>query len=282
MNHLTELLPMSLAVILTAMTGLWTLSLVRRDASIADPFWGMGFVLVSFYCLLTVNQATEAPRAWLLVALTTIWGLRLSTFLLVRNWSHQEDRRYQAMRKHHGRRFWWVSLMTVFWLQGLILWIVSMPIQASMVAEATAIQTTLLGNEPGSAESFFRAGRALGWLDLVGFSVWLVGLVFETVGDYQMACFRRDPANAGQVMDRGLWRYTRHPNYFGDFCVWWGIYMIAAVGGAGWTLFSPVLMSILLLKVSGVALLEKDIASRRPEYEDYRRRTSAFFPRMPR
>ena len=282
MNHLAELLPISLAVVLTAMVGVWLLSLALRNASIADPFWGMGFVTVAWFTLISVKGATGAPRVWLLVALTTIWGLRLSLYLLFRNWSHAEDRRYQAMRQHHGKRFWWVSLLTVFWLQGVILWIVSMPIQVSALADAWAFETQLAVSDPQYFESPLDAGHVLGWMDLVGLSVWFVGFVFETVGDYQMSRFRGDPANAGRVMDRGLWQYTRHPNYFGDFCIWWGIYLIAVAGGAAWTIFSPLLMSFLLLKVSGVSLLEKDIVYRRPEYAAYQNRTSAFFPKIPR
>lgn len=164
------------------------------------------------------------------------------------------------MRENQGPRFWWVSLFTVFLLQGVILWIVSMPIQVAMVAAAT---------------------KSLGWLDLAGVAQWSFGLFFEAVGDFQMARFQADPQNAGRVMDRGLWRLTRHPNYFGDFCIWWGLYLIAASAGVSWTIFSPLLMSFLLLKVSGVTLLEKTITDRRPEYAAYQTRTSSFFPWPP-
>lgn len=261
MTPLTGLLLSSLLVVLATMTALWLLSLARRDASIVDPFWGTGFVLVTCFALLSTPSAQSSNRAWLLAGLTTVWGLRLSLYLLWRNHDHGEDRRYRAMREHHGARFWWVSFLTVFLLQGVILWIVSLPIQAVMV----------------NAES-----KPLGWLDFVGAALWSVGLFFEAVGDFQMARFQADPANAGRIMDRGLWRFTRHPNYFGDFCVWWGLSLIAANGGVAWTLFSPLLMSFLLLKVSGVTLLEKTITSRRPEYVEYQQRTNAFFPGPPR
>jgi steroid 5-alpha reductase family enzyme len=234
---------------------------VRGDASIVDPFWGTGFVAVAWFSLLSLPATQSVGRSWLLAIVTTIWGLRLSLFLLWRNWSHGEDRRYRAMRDHHGQRFWWVSLFTVFLLQGVILWIVSMPIQATMI--------TMNANP-------------FGWVDLAGVLLWGVGLFFESVGDFQMARFQADPQNAGRVMDRGLWRLTRHPNYFGDFCIWWGLYLIAAAGGAGWTIFSPLLMSFLLLKVSGVTLLEKTITERRPEYAAYQARTSSFLPWPPR
>ncbi len=257
MTPLMTMLLSSLMVVLATLTCLWLLSLTRRDASIVDPFWGTGFVLVTWFTLASTPSAQTVERSWLLVTLTTIWGLRLSLYLLWRNWGHGEDRRYRAMRDYHGTRFWWVSLLTVFLLQGLILWIVSLPIQAVLTAASA---------------------KQLGWLDLVGAGLWSIGLFFETVGDFQMARFQADHANSGKVMDRGLWRYTRHPNYFGDFCVWWGMYLIATNGGAGWTIFSPLLMSFLLLKVSGVTLLEKTITNRRPEYIKYQQRTNAFFP----
>ena len=260
MTPLTAMLLNSVLVVIATVTCLWLLSLARRDASIVDPFWGTGFIVVTWFTLAGTPAAQAVERSWLLATLTTIWGLRLSLYLLWRNWGHGEDRRYQAMREYHGPRFWWVSLLTVFLLQGLILWIVSMPIQAAMVTAAS---------------------KPLGWLDLAGAGLWCVGLFFEAVGDFQMARFQADPQNTGQVMDRGLWRLTRHPNYFGDFCVWWGLYLIAAAGGSAWTIFSPLLISFLLLKVSGVTLLEKTITSRRPEYAAYQMRTSSFFPWPP-
>lgn len=255
--HSTTLLT-TLAVTLVAMTALWLVSLARRNASIVDAFWGMGFIAVAW-----VACALHRPDHWrplALASMTTIWGARLSLFILWRNWGHGEDRRYAAMRAHHGPRFWWISLGTVFILQGLILWFVSLPLQAAILAD-----------DP----------RPIGWLDGAGALLWFVGLVFESVGDWQLARFKANRANAGRVLDQGLWRYTRHPNYFGDFCVWWGLYLIAAAGGAAWTVGSPLVMSLLLLKVSGVALLESTIKDRRPEYAAYQARTNAFFPGPP-
>jgi len=237
----------------------WLVSAWRRDASVVDPMWGMGLVGVAW-----LSAALNAPvptRVWLMVALTTIWGLRLSLFLLWRNWGQPEDRRYAAMRQSHGSRFVFVSIFTVFLLQGLLLWLVALPMQAAAVC--------------GLTESW-------GLLDGLGIAIWSVGLFFETVGDWQLARFQADAHSAGRVMDRGLWRYTRHPNYFGDFCVWWGIYLLAAAGGAWWTVASPLLMSMLLLRVSGVTLLEKTIVQRRPEYAAYQQRTQAFFPWWPK
>jgi steroid 5-alpha reductase family enzyme len=273
----TGMLVISLAFVLAAMTTLWFLSVVRRDASIADPFWGTGFVLLSGLSLLLLPAALASIRAWLLVAMTTIWGLRLSIYLLWRNRLHGEDRRYRAMRDRHGRHFWWISLVTVFWLQGILLWIVSLPIQAAIIQEVIFQETSDVGIRDSSGRV-----NALSWLDFMGVALWTLGLYFEAVGDLQMARFQADPANAGRVMDRGLWRYTRHPNYFGDFCVWWGLYLVAASGGAVWTIFSPTLMTILLLRVSGVTLLEKTIANGRPDYAEYQTRTNAFFPGRPR
>jgi steroid 5-alpha reductase family enzyme len=259
MSPLATTLLVSLAVVSAALTLLWVVSVARRDASIIDPFWGTGFAIVALLsCWL--NQPVAA-RSVLLTALCCVWGLRLSIFLLARNWGHGEDRRYQAMRAYQGPRFWWLSLFSVFLLQAVLLWIVSLPIQvAASSAQAAPIS----------------------WLDVLGAGVWAIGFCFETVGDWQLAQFKASPHNQGRVMDRGLWRLTRHPNYFGDFCVWWGLYLIAASGGAWWTVFSPLLMSVLLMRVSGVTLLEKTITDRRPDYAAYQARTNAFFPGWPR
>jgi len=257
MHDLLPLAGFNLLLVLAVMTLLWLVSLARRDASVVDPFWGAGFVIVAWATAGWLGGFDI--RAILLVGLTTAWGLRLSLFLLWRNWGEGEDSRYREMRDKHGDKFWWVSLFTVFWLQGVIMWIVSWPVQFGQALDSSS----------------------LWWLDYVGIALWGIGLFFETVGDFQLARFKADPANQGKVMDRGLWRYTRHPNYFGDFCIWWGLYIIAAAGGLWWTLPAPLLMSWLLMKVSGVALLEKSIKKRRPEYASYVERTNAFFPGPP-
>jgi steroid 5-alpha reductase family enzyme len=255
MSPLAQTLVTNLTLITVAFTLLWFVGAIRQDVSIVDPFWGAGFVIVAWVAWYLNSPA--ALRVLILASLTTIWGLRLSLFLLWRNRGQGEDRRYAAMRMQRGRRFWWVSLFTVFLLQAWLLWFVSLPIQC-----AAALNLTL----------------PLGWLEAVGIATWGLGLFFEAVGDWQLARFKIDPNNAGRVMDQGLWRYTRHPNYFGDFCVWWGLYLIAAAGGAWMTVFSPMLISFLLLKVSGVTLLERTIADRRPSYVAYMARTNAFFP----
>jgi steroid 5-alpha reductase family enzyme len=253
---LPEQLGLSLAFSLAAMLGLWLLSLRLRNASIVDVWWGPGFAAIA---LLGLHLG---PGDRLVSALTAIWGLRLGAYLLWRNAGAGEDPRYAAMRRHHGQRFPRVSLFTVFGLQGLLMWFVSLPVQLANAAG------------PATGSGGFRAAGVL---------LWAVGMFFEGLGDWQLARFRADPANAGRVMNRGLWRYTRHPNYFGDFCVWWGIFTAAlAAPGAIFAVASPLLMSFLLLRVSGVALLERSIGARRPGYAEYRRRTSAFVPLPPR
>ncbi len=245
--------------ILVLMVATWLVSLAWRDASIVDPIWPLGFVVVAW---VTRYGATgNDARGWLLVALVSVWGLRLSGYLAWRKRGAPEDPRYQAMRRHWGDRFPVVSLVTVFLLQGALMWIVSLPVQLGQVRD-----------EPG-----------LGLLTVLGVLVWTVGFAFETIGDAQLARFKADPASAGQVMDRGLWRYTRHPNYFGDACVWWGIALVAAestLGAIG--LVGALVMTVLLVRVSGVPMLERSLPRRRPGYTDYVRRTSGFVPLPPK
>ncbi len=256
---LVETLAVNLALVLGVMFLCWLLSLTLRDSSIVDPVWGAGFVLVAWGALLL--NSPEGHRPVLLTVLTTVWGMRLALFLAWRKWGHGEDSRYAAMRDYHGRRYWCVGLFTVFLLQGVILWFVAFPLQVAAVENAPT---------------------PFGWLDALGVLLWAIGLFFEAVGDWQLARFQADPKSFGRVMDGGLWRYTRHPNYFGDFCVWWGLFIIAASGGAWWTVGRPLLMSFLLLRVSGVTLLESNIKERRPGYAAYQARTNAFFPGPPR
>jgi len=241
-----------LAAVMAALTLLWAWSLRTGDASIIDAFWGPGFALVTLaYCLV---DASWGARGTLVLALVVLWGGRLGHHLLRRNRLRGEDPRYAAMRAQHGDRWGRVSLFRVFWLQGGILWIVSMPLFAAVRASA----------------------RPLGILDLAGALLALLGVVIEATADAQLTRFRSDPANRGRVLDTGLWRYSRHPNYFGDAVVWWGFYALAAGGGAWWTVFAPLIMTGLLTRVSGVPLLEKGLKETRPEYADYVRRTSAF------
>jgi steroid 5-alpha reductase family enzyme len=254
-----ELMGLAAAAIAAGAVALWVASLAARDASLADRFWGPGFVVVA--ALGAACGAGAPSRRLLVLALVAIWGLRLGWHIHRRNRGHGEDPRYAAMRARHGERFAWVSLFTVFLLQGALLLVVALP----LVAAATA-----------------PTPPALGALDAAAVAVWLVGFLFEAVGDAQLARFKADPANRGLVMDRGLWRYTRHPNYFGDALLWWGLFLFAAAVGSWWTAAGPALMTWLLLRVSGVALLEMGLAASRPGYADYVARTSAFLPWPPR
>lgn len=239
---------------------LWLVSLARRDAGIADTFWGLGFVLLA--ALYGFQTGGWPARSGLVLVLVTVWGVRLAVHIHGRNRGRPEDPRYASWRSATGPSFWWKSLFTVFLLQALLLWIVSAPLLVAQVSPRPETVTVF---------------------DVVGMAVWLLGFTFEAVGDAQLRAFRRDPANAGRVLNVGLWRYTRHPNYFGDAAVWWGYYLIAAgVPGGAWTVFSPLLMTYLLLRVSGVTLLEKGLRESRPKYADYAARTSAFFPLPPR
>ena len=258
--NLAQLLFSCLALSLGIMALLWLLSIVKRDASIVDPYWGIGFVVLAWFSVAMTNQWNLVSA--ILLLLVSFWGIRLSGYLLIRNRGKGEDRRYTAMRTKHGTRFWWVSLFTVFLLQGAIMWFVAMPIFVGVYF---------------GTDNVLHSPFAIVCIG-AGILVWTIGFIFESVGDYQMSCFKANPDNQGKVMDRGLWRFTRHPNYFGDFCIWWGHYLVATAVGAWWTLLSPALMSFFLMKVSGVTLLEGDIEERRPEYSDYKRRTNAFFP----
>ena len=251
-------------VILGVMLTTWAMSVSLRDASIVDPVWGLGFVIVAVAAAAQRGFAL-APLEWALVGMTGVWGLRLFLYLLWRKRREpEEDRRYGAMREHWGDRFWWVSLFTVFLLQGVIMWVIALPLQLALRSGAEG---------PGPSAMLF----------LVAVCLWAVGVFFESVGDWQLAAFKAAPENRGRVLDTGLWRYTRHPNYFGDFCVWWGLWGASVLLGAPlWTLVCPAAMSVLLMRVSGVTLTESTITARRPEYADYQRRTSPFFPRPPR
>jgi steroid 5-alpha reductase family enzyme len=248
-----------LLVLLVVLSLVWWVSIKLHDASIVDICWGLTFVLSAWVGLGWGDGAHL--RSWLIVGLVSIWGIRLSLYLARRNLGKGEDFRYQEMRRRFGRRFPLLSLFIVFWFQGVISWLVSMPILASL-SSPLPIQLT-------------------SW-DYIGASLWVLGFLFEAIGDRQLASFKADPRNQGKVMDRGLWRYTRHPNYFGNALLWWGLGLFGVSVGASWTLFGPALMTFFLVRVSGVALLERTITQRRPEYADYIQRTSAFFPWFPK
>jgi steroid 5-alpha reductase family enzyme len=241
------------------MAGVWLLSLALRDSSIVDWLWGPGFIVVAWLGL--INAGSGSPRALLLVALVTIWGLRLGLHIFIRNRGKGEDYRYARWRAEAGASWWWRSFFKVNLLQGAVMWAVSVPLTAVLYS-AQPMEWTV-------------------W-DALGLLLWGLGFFFEAVGDWQLLRFKANPANQGKVLDTGLWRYTRHPNYFGDATLWWGFYGFALAVGAWWTVFSPLLMTFLLVRVSGVAMLEADLKQKRPAYQDYIRRTSSFIPRPPR
>ena len=259
MTSFIEIYGIALAVILSLMTLLWLISLWMKNSSIVDMFWGAGFVIAG-WVYFTLTPDGYLPRKLLISALVTIWGLRLSIYILRRNWGKPEDFRYRKWRGEAGSKWWWQSFFKVFLLQGVLLWIISIPLLAAQ---------------------YWGLPDHLTLLDFLGLAVWLVGFYFEAMGDYQLSRFKSRPENKGKVMDSGVWRYTRHPNYFGDSAQWWGYYLIAASAGGWWTIYSPVLMTLFLLRVSGVALLERSMETR-PGYKEYIERTSAFIPWFPR
>jgi len=252
-------LALALGAALAMTTLVWVASLVKRDASIIDVFWGPGFAVLGFVYFVVAEA--HSPRAHLAVGLVTLWGLRLSVYILWRNWGQGEDYRYREMRERNPATFPVRSLLNVFWLQAVLLWAISTPLyQAQRRPDPVSLTP----------------------LDILGLALFLVGLAFEAGGDWQLARFKRDPGNKGKVMNRGLWRYTRHPNYFGDALLWWGLFCFAAATPGGWwTVYSPVLMTLLLMRVSGVTLLERRLQQTKPAYREYAERTNAFFPWFP-
>jgi len=249
---LTGLAAGSVLMVLT-----WLASVPTRDASLVDRVWGLAFVVLAW--TYAVAAGVWSSRTVLALVLVTVWGLRLSLFITWRNWGHGEDARYAAMRARRPGTFTRRSLVSVFLLQALLAWLISVPLLA-----ATAID-----------------GGPLGPLDAIAVVLWAVGFVFEAGGDAQLARFLADAANRGKVMDRGLWRYTRHPNYFGDTVVWWSFLALALAVGAWWGAAGTVLMTVLIVKVSGVALTERRMGrpgSTREGHEEYVRRTNAFIP----
>lgn len=254
---LETVLLLNLAAIALMCVSVWIVSLVRRDASIVDIFWGIGFVLVAWLSFTT--SPSNGAKAVVLAVIVTIWGGRLAGYLAWRNHGKGEDYRYVAMRDRHGSRFPLVSLVTVFGLQGLLMWIISLPVQVGIA----------------------RAGP---WnaVSTAGLVLWAIGWLFEAIGDYQLARFKSRVSNHGRVMREGLWRYTRHPNYFGDFLVWWGFYFVGMNADSWWTIVGPLVMSFLLIRVSGVRLLETSLRDRVDGYDEYIRDTSSFFPFPPK
>lgn len=248
------------AVIMILMTSVWIASVILKNASIVDPFWGLGFVVVAAFYFLQVDEISA--RSVLLMILVAIWGLRLSIYLFRRNWGKGEDFRYKEFRKNFGeQRYWWFSFFQVFLLQGFLLWLISAPLLGAM---------------------HFGAGGNLNLFDLFAVILWVIGFAFEAGGDFQLSRFKANPANKGKVLDKGFWKYTRHPNYFGDSAVWWGYGLFSIAAGCYLAVLGSILMTALIIKVSGVALLERSLKGKKPEYSEYIRKTSAFIPWFPK
>jgi steroid 5-alpha reductase family enzyme len=237
----------------------WFISLLFKNVTIVDSLWGLGFVIIAW---VTFSMAQGFIGRKLLIAiLVSLWGLRLTVHLSRRNWGIGEDPRYGTWREKSGDRFWLVSLYKVFFLQAVFLWVISLSLQFGQLSPTPETYT---------------------WLDIIGAVVWTAGFVFESVGDRQLAKFKADPQNKGKVMDRGLWAYSRHPNYFGEFLIWWGIFLITlSTPNSWWTVLSPLIITAVLLKMTGIPLTEKTIVNTRPGYTDYVKRTSAFIPWFP-
>ena len=236
----------------------WLISLVKRDVSIVDSIWSLLFLVAAAIYFATAQERTTLSV--LVLALVALWAFRLSIHITWRNLGEEgEDRRYQAMRERNNPNFAFKSLYIVFGFQALIAWFISLPLWAAI-----------------------HSGGTINGVAIIGVVLWAIGMFFESVGDWQLSRFKADPANKGKVMNYGLWRYSRHPNYFGNATIWWGFYFLALSVGAWSTIVAPIAMTFLLLKFSGVALLEKDIAERRPKYAQYIESTSAFIPWPPK
>jgi steroid 5-alpha reductase family enzyme len=260
LDSVLSLLVLNLALAATLMFAVWVVSLRIQDVSIIDIAWGPAGALLAVSSF--VLAGGYMPRKILITALTVLWGARLGLHIAARKKGKGEDFRYVAMRERNPDTFPVRSLFTVFFLQAVLIWVVSLPVQVAQVPDRPP---------------------ALGILDYLGLAVWLVGFTFETVSDHQLKRFLSDPSNRNRVMDQGLWRYSRHPNYFGDALVWWGLFLVAAASPRGWlTVISPILMTFLLTRVSGVPLLDDALEERRPGYGSYMERTSSFIPWPPK
>lgn len=246
-----------LPLLIVAATLTWLLSLPLRNVGLVEALWSM--MLFAAGVVYALGSDLRTPRLSLVLWPLAIWAARLAVYLTARNAGKGEPRRFQELRARHAPHFALKSLYRVFLRRVILAWVVSLP---------------LLGA--------FASLRPLGALDRLALLLWLFGFVFETVADWQLARFRRDPANVAAVMNRGLWRYSRHPNYFGECCVWWGFFLFALAAGAWWSIPGPLLLTWLLLKDSGVPAVESDIGNRRPRYADYVLKTKVFFPARPR
>jgi len=240
---------------------LWIGSRIKNDVGIVDSFWSL-FIFAAALSFYLFGNVTLTERSQLILLLLFIWAIRLAAHITWRNWGQEEDLRYQSIRANNQPNFEFKSLYIVFLLQAWLAVIVALPIMSALNIDIAEQKFSLL--------------------DYIAITLWFVGMIFESVGDMQLALFKADEKNKGKVMREGLWRFTRHPNYFGEFCIWWGFFLFAVSSGYWWSIISPILVTILLLKVSGVSMLESTITERRPQYADYCKTTNAFFPWLPK
>ena len=290
-------------VVFGLLTVLWAISVAAKDASLIDIFWGFGFLVVAAVCLYIADVKT--PYLWLLAGMPIAWGIRLSLYLARRNLGHGEDVRYVAMRKRAEKKgmsemAWRIrTLFTVYFGQGLLIMIVSAPVWVGMAtglgfADLSDVYDVISLSGETSSESMketisdLSVPVSIGILSILGALLWLIGFLFEAIGDAQLSKFMKkmksyDGAYEDKpVLDTGLWKYTRHPNYFGNACMWWGIWLVACQAPWGWaTIFAPLMMTFLLTRISGRDLLERQL-KKRPAYQDYMKRTSGFIPKMPK
>ncbi len=248
---------MGLLAILILTTCTWAVSAMKRDVSIVDGIWSIMLLVAALVYSSNVDLYTS--RSSLVLALVLLWAVRLSLHIIIRNWGEPEDRRYRDIREKYEPNFALKSLGIIFIFQGLLAWIISMPLWVALTVPIEIAS-----------------------LDILAIALWTLGMAFETVGDWQLVRFQANPANKGKVLNRGLWRYTRHPNYFGECLIWWGFYIFAIPVGGWWTIIAPLLLTYMLLKFSGVSLLEETIVARRPAYQEYIERTNAFIPGPPK
>jgi len=260
--ELLIILTTSFAVALGSVLLLWLISIPLRDVSIIDMFFAVILLGITAGCLL-LSTATE-QRKWLIAAMVGLWGLRITYHLIRRNWGHGEDPRYTKLRSWVAdeRSFHWLALRKVFLLQGIVLWFVALPIQFAL----------------GQPES-----SALGWLAWAGATLWAIGFLVEWIADEQLRTFKADLGKRGTVLQTGLWRYSRHPNYFGELCVWWGIFLVACEVPFGWlTIIGPIVYSYLVINITGQKTLDKKLAREKPGYQQYMDSTSGLIPLPPR
>ncbi len=235
----------------------WLVSLAKRDVSIVDSMWSVMIFASAFIYSSSVEPYWD--RSSLVLTLVLLWALRLTLYISWRNWGEPEDARYQAIRRKHEPNFALKSLGIIFVFQSFLAWVISMPL---WVALTVPFEYTMF--------------------DMLAVTLWMIGMIFESVGDWQLARFKANPDNRGKLMNRGLWRFTRHPNYFGECLIWWGFFLFVIPTGAWWSVVSPVLLTFLLLKFSGVTMLEETIVERRPAYREYIATTNAFIPGPPK